>query len=1090
MTLFGVDHADLAVLLDHKVPADTTILSVLSSSKSLSVFHDRLKRYGCTKVLVALQQGLEGGMFVHLSESLFWSHVQFVNFKIFSNWAAHDQQEAVTELAAFVTLGRFSVFILDHAKDAKQMNQLVQKALGRHSLQGVVFKLSETIHMLEMRSSFSRGVYSHSRCVFQHRDDDCVEWSMTFMPAIAEAKTSTLRSPVIVRDQHKAVIPLDMYGVNFEVLSSLSLSTVSRKAIFSHFLSRPVPTRYVLGNESVSEQSQQSFPSQPWSSGIDKIDAEMLESNKAAMVLQSAADAGDKSEVDMWIVGAQVVYDPIVAMHAPEMADHPRKGAGIFASIRKLLSIKSSSGSIKAGQGGGGKNGGSVSRSSIFSHQIRHSRPTSGLLRGSDWKPHAYVNHFANVWSDIKPELPAKESDSSFLVHQSEEGDFSIKLASRYENGVVLSYDSRKIHAIKHLLATHNTHLKNNLVGNPNEYDDDDAMDASERVISRLYASLDVFDYQFIPLDVFTSLLHHPQAEFDMLLGKSLALARHSFILVPHLRLLEDGYHLFSPFTQEPLNTDCYISRAKGERSPNLMMKGLLLCAADAANVEVTVTLLSSKARSAPSRWSSGSMSLFKVSLKSMSRPVGSLFQYMAEEGAGPHHMDVSELQKKLHLENYALDFQVAAGDSGVARLHLTRRDGKRYTLWQSSGADDALCKGRGVSLYSIRNVDVLAYHRHKLLHTLLRDADCVIDENRRNRGGRVEPWNVYYYRNALHYVYPFAYDASEPPRHIGTVMVQDMRAEFVSNEARNQAFGRAMVDDMTSLQRSANALAFTFFEHNSKDGAVSASVAEHFPHASVITVTNSKERQAKIQAMMKQRGIANNIATVQKGGISDYSRDMYASPEHFNFQFLGLKDASLRSNILTESVASAQVSYFVRLSPTCLSLAMTLLYTPNSYEKLFDHSHTVHGKHVSSRHADRFGSASSVAFTPDASALNWFEVKSHPVAPFRNYDVDELKKRLSGSRVLDSVAVERIRVPSMLAGEEGGSHSNWAVVRAGVQKMKRIVQHHFRARMDGHKRTYELHQRWGKEASRTWPRRWAKHTPGTRTCRVWERPF
>lgn len=111
-------------------------------------------------------------------------------------------------------------------------------------------------------------------------------------------------------------------------------------------------------------------------------------------------------------------------------------------------------------------------------------------------------------FTDIKSILSENNDDFSFIKHLSKKGDLSLKIAKSFPNSVVLSYESSKEQALKHAINAYSMNVTNNIIGNPLNFFQIDAHDAIEHVIVDLRSSLDLLDFQFIPIDFFLLFYH------------------------------------------------------------------------------------------------------------------------------------------------------------------------------------------------------------------------------------------------------------------------------------------------------------------------------------------------------------------------------------------------------------------------------------------------------------------------------------------------------------------------------------------------------------------------------------------------------
>ncbi len=686
-----------------------------------------------------------------------------------------------------------------------------------------------------------------------------------------------------------------------------------------------------------------------------------------------------------------------------------------------------------------------------------------------------------DVMRDLLPD-PNVPSDFSLLFHESGEGEMCLKVSKEFPGATVVSYSSTPEDAELHALSARAMGVENNIIGSLKHFAQTSSHDPIERVLRDIRSSLDLFDFQIITPHLFALLLHHSQSDFERMLGSSFAVARTTVITAPLCKTLQEGLALFGSGSSasRQLDLTCYNKKKMehdlvmtlAEREAVQCAAGMILCAADAANVEVKLRLLRKLNLAANER-----EIVAEVTLVSMDRPVGGMFKYLEEEGPGPHEGAVEEKEEgSVAVNNYKLEFRRQG--SGEEKLWISRKDGKKSLLWKSplrgrgSTEYDGMEKGRGVSIYSLLAVNPVASLRRDLVQRYLRDADNILTPWR-NVAHRAEPWCTYLYRSTLFYVWPFARDADGAPVHSGG-NVDPKVDEFATRTTEKEqleldlAAGMGLAADIGTLEERWFDSPMSYLEHGSSSGFTAAAIAKIFSKSSVLIVTNSTESRLQIERLLRRNGVKNGLVVLQRG-MGEYGVDMGTSPEFFNFQYFNgffgawRKDpenfaGEFPEDSFSSLLTCAQVSYILMPHPRIFSLSLAVFHGPNPALRVY----AAPKQGSKNRHMDHYAADSDEAVDP--SILELYELAAHPnKTPLRDWDFDLIEARMDVVTRVQGMTMQRVPVPRARVGVSMRDlrHSpsgRWTLVRLMPTSLSRVVQHHFRAELDGHKRRYKLH--------------------------------
>lgn len=800
-----------------------------------------------------------------------------------------------------------------------------------------------------------------------------------------------------------------------------------------------------------------------------------------------AQEARNPKAGDIWLLGGRVVLD----------ASMSRVSSSVGANGgRKLLSLD---------DGGGG---GDAVPPPVAQLDPPQPAPAFVDVAFSDLQAMSGVDDAASLLKggqldELFEVLPTPDApsgtDFSILFHESDAGDMAVRVAKRYPQATVVAYEANAKLISKHVAVLAELNLTNTVIGRPKAASGHDrAHDITEQVVLDLRSSLDLFDYQVVRGTVFTSLLHHNQSSFESFLGQTFSLARTTFISVPYISSIDAALSLFhNPAGHGPstLQHHCYETRAKPPQSSlrpeakpreveaTAMLLGFMYCAADAANVEIRARLLQPLT---VDEWIYQREVMVEVTLVSMKRFVGGLFRYGDAQGQGPQASPQEEaVESSVAARNFLLEYQ--GGGSERETLSLTRKDGLRRLMWMStpkarSATVLPVQQGRGVSVFALVAIRALAAHRRALFQLYVRDVDNIISAERNIGGGRAEPWATYLYRGSLFYVSPFArtedgVPAAGPSEWDDFKKVVMERSRGDPAAALSLAAGMGIAADMARLQRGSYELQCSFVEHGAENGFVGATIGRLFPKSSVILITDSPGKRRTIDRAVWRNRILNSLTLVQ-GSISAYASHLYASPEHFNFQLISgfyetwlhdpaRMDTLFSVNALGELLACADASYFVMPHPKILSLAFTCLFGPDPTLRV--RGAAPRGMSGHHRHHDHWESAFANDESVDPTILDIYELAAHPnKTPLRDWDFNLLESHFD-SDALGGLAMQRVPMPrptvgATLADVEKAPSNQWILVRVAPTQLKRTVQHHFQAELDGHKRKYLLRHVWGED--------------------------
>jgi hypothetical protein len=242
----------------------------------------------------------------------------------------------------------------------------------------------------------------------------------------------------------------------------------------------------------------------------------------------------------------------------------------------------------------------------------------------------------------------------------------------------------------------------------------------------------------------------------------------------------------------------------------------------------------------------------------------------------------------------------------------------------------------------------------------------------------------------------------------------------------------------------------FSFVEHNSDVGLISAQLAREYCNATVVSLERGARLVDQHVKMLSDLKIFNN-AVCLKGDTDSYiSQRIYESPELFRFQLMarGLLDSFVDSvdldswgKDLGNMLSSALTSFLAVPSAVQVSLAM-YLFMESSQDDL------VTGCYRSPNEV--FGSDLLTSGSTEPGSLSDLNsIAHHPRVKYRGFETIWL---LSYLRVDGSTEIS-------LTSIYPDSHTIIPIlIRSDLTNMTRHVHHHYDYAKDGHTRTYTMH--------------------------------
>jgi hypothetical protein len=250
-------------------------------------------------------------------------------------------------------------------------------------------------------------------------------------------------------------------------------------------------------------------------------------------------------------------------------------------------------------------------------------------------------------------------------------------------------------------------------------------------------------------------------------------------------------------------------------------------------------------------------------------------------------------------------------------------------------------------------------------------------------------------------------------------------------------------IDSLTFLR-------FSFVEHNSDIGLISAQIAREYSNATVISLERNEEFVSQHVNMVTDLQILNNIVCLKTDLDSYISQRIYESPELFRFQLMtrGLLDSFADTADLDTwgkdigNLLSTALTTFVSMpSAVQVSLSMYLFMESSQDSAVTGPYRSVNDAHPSEQKSNY----ADLGFLND---LNF--IAHHPRGKYRGFETNWLFSYLrveGGSTEISLTSVY----------PDGNSFIP-ILVRSDIKNMTRHVHHHYDYAKDGHTRTYTMH--------------------------------
>jgi len=420
-----------------------------------------------------------------------------------------------------------------------------------------------------------------------------------------------------------------------------------------------------------------------------------------------------------------------------------------------------------------------------------------------------------------------------------------------------------------------------------------------------------------------------------------------------------------------------------------------------------------------------------------------------------------SSVQEHSESHESPIEFSVSLKELRT-RLRNVRMDNNKLTLWPRQ-------QQQGVSVYTLLHLQVEPALKRILLKQYIDFPFIFLDKNDENS---VTPWNVFArfalnvgdntqevelsYHPILETVpaMPGKYNHAAPDsskHHVGV----SSSNKSVKNELQTAQFYFDCLNREFSSHKGdlAQHGQFSFVEHNSEYGFISALVAQQYSNASVVSLERNKIKMKQHVRMLEALKIENNVVC-SKGDDSDsiIFQRIYESPELFRYQlvargllesFANTDDMNAWGSDLGCVLSSAVTTFLAVPSSRQVSLAMGIFF-PGS------------GPRASGPYrplSSVFSYSSESMLSERHSSLSYWEessnIKSHPTAAYRGFEtlwLLGLTKAQHGSTEIMFTPVYH-----------ESSSSIPLLIRCDIVNMTRHVHHHYDYAKDGHSRTYTM---------------------------------
>jgi hypothetical protein len=286
--------------------------------------------------------------------------------------------------------------------------------------------------------------------------------------------------------------------------------------------------------------------------------------------------------------------------------------------------------------------------------------------------------------------------------------------------------------------------------------------------------------------------------------------------------------------------------------------------------------------------------------------------------------------------------------------------------------------------------------------------------------------------------------------RSMSDIYWQAIKREFANHPSELGPENRSRISESPDPLTSHSFHRFSFVEHNSDVGLISAQVAREYCNATVVSLERSGRLVDQHVKMLADLNILNNAVCLKADTDSYISQRIYESPELFRFQLIarGLLDSFVDSldldswgKDLGNMLSSALTSFLAVPSAVQVSMAMYLFMEASSDDP-------VTGCYRSPNELYRSSLLSDYAEPGFLSDLN--SVSHHPRVKYRGFETIWL---------LSYLRVEGGSTEISLTSVYPDSHSSIPIlIRCDLTNMTRHVHHHYDYAKDGHSRTYTMH--------------------------------
>ena len=249
----------------------------------------------------------------------------------------------------------------------------------------------------------------------------------------------------------------------------------------------------------------------------------------------------------------------------------------------------------------------------------------------------------------------------------------------------------------------------------------------------------------------------------------------------------------------------------------------------------------------------------------------------------------------------------------------------------------------------------------------------------------------------------------------------------------------------------------FSFVEHNSEYGFISAQVAQRYYNASVVSLERDEKKLKQHVRMIDSLNIENN-AVCSKGVDSDSTifQRIYESPELFRYQLVarGLLESFANTDDMSSwgadlgcLLSSAVTTFLAVPSSRQVSLAMSIFFPQQPQGA----NEVMGGPYRSLSSVFAFGSE-AISAEQHSVLSNWEDINSimsHPTKKYRGFEtlwLLGLTKAHHGSTEISFTPVYH-----------ASSSSIPLLIRCDIVNMTRHVHHHYDYAKDGHSRTYTM---------------------------------